>query len=499
MKRMKKMAAIGAAAALTLTMCVYGGHEGREIFSCYDLEVQEFAEGFEQTDIVSVFYRRNHETAEEYVLQEDKEQIGRLFQAISEVKVLGKTEGMASDYDDIFIFTLPTAQAFTFSFNQHHLKVGTSTYELEHDEELWRIADEIASGAVQSDEERGNTDGNKEPAVQESEGGSSDIEITPTEAKTVTWQEYETADFKMKVPEGWKVTAGSYGMTHSIRVYDPENTVNQVFVLLKALPLLHDETGKTYYQQSQQMYGDTYAVMANAPVLSDPSTAGFFQIFSEYASFAESIEPSYYGYKFPRFYEFSTIESLESSSMMASVSLGSQILWASFTDADGLRGEGMFTADVVDMTGDQLSGFGVDGGYYAAYNIVALTAGEDTLQEWQEVLSECLGSLEYIDSFVKNAMAQSDAEAERAGQLGAELSGMSDQIMEAWNHKNESEEIMRQKQSDSTLGYERIYDTEKDKVYRAPLGWSDQNDEERYQPVTGDELYTRPLDGYIEW
>ena len=40
--------------------------------------------------------------------------------------------------------------------------------------------------------------------------------------------------------------------------------------------------------------------------------------------------------------------------------------------------------------------------------------------------------------------------------------------------------------------------TETGDIYRAENGWSDSYSGERYQPVTEDEMYVRPISGYIE-
>ena len=45
---------------------------------------------------------------------------------------------------------------------------------------------------------------------------------------------------------------------------------------------------------------------------------------------------------------------------------------------------------------------------------------------------------------------------------------------------------MSQKQSDATLGYERVYDTETGEVYRATNGFTDVYDGKRYETLTED-------------
>ena len=70
--------------------------------------------------------------------------------------------------------------------------------------------------------------GTKKPAKTEK-----DIKITQTAAKSAETEKYETADFTMTIPKGRKVTSGGTNIYHSIRVYDPEEPINQMFILLK--------------------------------------------------------------------------------------------------------------------------------------------------------------------------------------------------------------------------------------------------------------------------
>ena len=74
---------------------------------------------------------------------------------------------------------------------------------------------------------------------------------------------------------------------------------------------------------------------------------------------------------------------------------------------------------------------------------------------------------------------------------------ISDGIMDSWNKRNTSFDIMSQKQSDATLGYERVYDTETNEIYKAYNGFNDEYDGERYKPVT-DDMYLEKTSGYIE-
>ena len=70
------------------------------------------------------------------------------------------------------------------------------------------------------------------------------VKITATAAKTAQTEEYSNGDFSITIPKGWKVTSAGSGIYHSIRVCDPNEPLNQMFVLLKADCLLHSQAGK---------------------------------------------------------------------------------------------------------------------------------------------------------------------------------------------------------------------------------------------------------------
>ena len=69
--------------------------------------------------------------------------------------------------------------------------------------------------------------------------------------------------------------------------------------------------------------------------------------------------------------------------------------------------------------------------------------------------------------------------------------------MSAWENRSKTYDIMSQKQSDATLGYERVYDTKTNEIYKAYNGFTDDYDGKRYQSIT-DDMYALKTSGYIE-
>lgn len=82
-------------------------------------------------------------------------------------------------------------------------------------------------------------------------------------------------------------------------------------------------------------------------------------------------------------------------------------------------------------------------------------------------------------------------------ELNASVQKAFDSYMSAWESRNKTYDIMSQKQSDATLGYERVYDTDTGEVYKAYNGFTDDYDGSKYKSIT-DDMYTTGISGYIE-
>ena len=152
----------------------------------------------------------------------------------------------------------------------------------------------------------------------------------------------------------------------------------------------------------------------------------------------------------------------------------------------------MFTADVVPFA------MGTGMGYYSVYNLTVLSAEKGTFQDWQPTLNKVLSSLDYTPEFQNFAMSQSNQAASTSQSLSQSASEMSDSIMSSWENRNRSQDIMSQKQSDATLGYERIVDTETGNIYKIDNGFTDWYDGTRYKSITDDQ-YTDSVEAVIHW
>lgn len=105
-----------------------------------DEQTKEF---LTQEDIpVRLVYRCLHEASQEYEIT-DRDTIQLVLNAILEIQVEGETDMMASDRDDVFVFTMENGDICSFSFNDHHFQSDKKLYELSGDDSLWKLAKKI--------------------------------------------------------------------------------------------------------------------------------------------------------------------------------------------------------------------------------------------------------------------------------------------------------------------------------------------------------------------
>lgn len=326
--------------------------------------------------------------------------------------------------------------------------------------------------------------------------GGDKVKIVKSEVQEITLEDYSTEVFSMKIPKGWTVQSGGQGIYYAIRVTDPKDENNQVFLMLKIQPILKSQSAKKAWQDYAILAGGAqYNLFSKAPVLESATTEGFFQVFGDVSSFINNIEPSLASFKFPTFNNFTKLEESESQVSLKSMAMDSKVLRATFTGSKGEAGEGMFLATVVNF-GNSYQ-MGVDMGYYMIYDITAITSKKDEFINYQDILMKCVNSIEFTDSYVKKTIDDSNAQTQQSLQINAQVQAAFDSYMSAWNNRSKTYDIMSQKQSDATLGYERVYDTETGDIYKAYNGFTDDYDGERYKSIT-DNMYAEKTSGYIE-
>jgi len=312
------------------------------------------------------------------------------------------------------------------------------------------------------------------------------IKIVKSEASKIELEDYSTNEFSIKKPKGWKVdTLGDY--THyTIKVYDPNNSTYQFFFNMKTEGYNKSEDAKKW---QQRYYPNN--IFSKTSVIATKDTEGFYKIFNDLGTLNNTNT-----FTFPTLTNFTVTDNLGKGS------LGGDMLRATFKDENGKEGEGIFTAYVYDVGTyyvyeNIISGKQIDIQSLSVYDTILITTPKDELINWEDTLNTICSSLEFTDTFINGFNKEQDAVMKNFQQIRAIGNQISDGIMDSWNKRNKSFDIMSQKQSDATLGYERVYDTETNEIYKAYNGFTDDYDGERYKSIT-DDMYSQKTSGYIE-
>lgn len=312
------------------------------------------------------------------------------------------------------------------------------------------------------------------------------ITIKENEVAKIEFEDYKTDNFTMKIPKGWKVdTIGDY-IHYTIKAYNPNNPTYQFFINLKTEGYNKSEDAKAW----QKKYYPN-SIFAKNPVISKKTTEGFYKIFNELGPLNNTST-----FKFPTLTDFNVIENL------GAATLGGDVLRATFKDEDGNDAEGLFTAYVYDagpyyVNENIMSGKQIDIYYLNVYDAIFITAPKDELIEWQDTLNTISSSLEFTDSFMNGFNQAQDAVMKTFQNVRSICNQISNGIMDSWEKRSKSYDIMSQKQSDAILGYERVYNTETGDIYKAYNGFTDDYKGDKYQ-VINDDMYTSKTSGYIE-
>ncbi len=336
--------------------------------------------------------------------------------------------------------------------------------------------------------EAGKTDpakpADKEPAP---EPEPQQIEIIPSEASLVQYVEYRDPSgyFSMEIPKGWKVETGLPPtgeidlISYAITLYDPQKSDRRTYFNLNCTAGLKSKEAKDWFIY----YYGTGNYFAQLPVLPSVDAEGFFTMAGDI-----------YGYS-----DFSITEKLQGMA-------GAEILTANCVSAaTGEDLSGVFTVMLSDfpyMVQKDMFDYSkgtIDVGFVNAFGIVYETAPSSEWLDWQPVLEHCLSTVSFSKGFHSQRQQlwkQVMGTVQYIAQTGNEISDM---IMDSWEKRNTSDDILSQKRSDATLGYERVYDTELGEYYKAENGFSDWYDGERYVPDDSDEAYLSPVSGYINW
>lgn len=309
-------------------------------------------------------------------------------------------------------------------------------------------------------------------------------------------ENYNGSFFSVDKPKGWNlITAGSCA-SFAFLASDPTDLLKQVFYFGEVGPVyLSDQQRQIDYQyMSMGGYPSTWIDM---PVVYPLTPSNFLKQFHLIAQskLAQGFMP-----QFPRLENFKVISNKAQPSPIGGAT--TELVRALFTQREKL-GEGLFLVTVAPMLPFN-GGPGAGIGY--GFCIVGITAPQTEFRTLEATLSKSIASFTFSRSYVQNCMAQQNQTYQGILKAGKTLSEASDIIMQGWENRNKTDDILSEKYSDVTLGRERLYDPSSGEVYEFDNGFYDKYklDQNKYemnnlQPLPNDnhDLWTTPpLDGY---
>ena len=318
------------------------------------------------------------------------------------------------------------------------------------------------------------------------------VKIKKSEASEVTYEEYNNGLISIKIPKGWKVVVAPVDYIHySFKVYNPKDPNYMLLFSMKLEGFNKSEEARNW----QKKYYPN-VVFAKLPVVNPQTTECFYKVWNETADYVNTNDTK--SEYLPKLNDFSVIENLGKNE------IDGDILRATYKDSNGKLNQGLFTASVKDIgtyyvNSNVMNLFSdkIDVMPLNVYNIILMTAPDNEFNNWQSILDKSLSTLEFSEKFVSEFNKEESNILSTIQANQKVYNQISDGIMDSWEKRNNSYDITSQKQSDATLGYERVYDTQTGEVYKAYNGFTDDYKGERYKPIS-DSQYTETISGYIE-
>ncbi len=305
---------------------------------------------------------------------------------------------------------------------------------------------------------------------------------------TLSLEDYNGGFFSIKKPVGWEIVTAGACSTFSFCIREKEHPANQIFYF--------NELGPVYLSEEQKTVDKNYVDMGGSlpswfemPVV-NPLTP------ENYLSSFELIADTSIAKKFMQgFPELRDIEIISGVEEKAPLSGGQTKTIRALFQQNGELGEGLFyitVAPLIPLTGFAWGGIGY------GYVITGITSVKSDFSYLQDKLTEILRSLNISQEYVDNCLQQQQQQLEGLLKAGNTLAETSDIIMDVWENRNHSDDIISEKRSDAILGKERVYNPDTGTIYEVPLGFYDEYNLHRQQ-YNMDNLQPLPDNDWNLW
>lgn len=301
-------------------------------------------------------------------------------------------------------------------------------------------------------------------------------------------EDYKGGFFSIKKPTGWEiVTAGSCS-TFAFCIRDKEDPANQIFYFNEVGPVYLAEEQKTVDKRYMDMggYPVTWYEMPVVNPLTPENLLENFHLIAR-TDIAQKFMPG-----LPELQDIKVISMAGGTSPIPG---GQTKTIRALFHQGGELGEGLFyitVAPLIPLTGMPSGGIGY------GFCFAGITSAKAYLRYYESALTQSLNSLNISQAYINSCLSQQQQQYQGILKAGQTLSDTSDIIMDVWENRSRSEDIITEKMSDVILGNDRVYDPDTGTVYEVPPGFYDDYNIQRDQ-YKMDNLQTLPDDDWGLW
>lgn len=273
-----------------------------------------------------------------------------------------------------------------------------------------------------------------------------------------------TGDFTIQLPKGWKFEVNPANLQFGMMAYDPQKPERRIFYYYVLNPFMRSDDShdfwRTYYPAS--MY-------ASCPVLGTATVEEFYGKWNEYADWL-----SYQGIRaaIVKFNRIDVVETHPLNNYLSGYAIDSAVVRAHLAlENSNLPCEGLFSGAVVSL--GSYYQFGIDVSELNVYNVMGVMAPADEFLQLQGLLLKSLQSFSFTDNYVRSYLQSSQESTQAILENARTMQAACESSAAAWHNRQPANDAISQKNSDGTLGYDRLYDADTGEVIRADIGWYD--------------------------
>ena len=316
---------------------------------------------------------------------------------------------------------------------------------------------------------------------------SSNQKNVDNQKETLKLEDYNGDFFSIKKPVGWQITTGGNCATFSFVLNDSNDSIRKIFYF--------GEMGPVYLSENQKRVDENYMNMGGykilwyeMPVVNPLNPENFLKNMYKISStdFIKQFMTTV-----PALDQFEMISQENETSI---VSGDTKLVRGLFKENNQL-GEGLFfltTSEVLPES--ELPSGGI--GY--AFTLIGISSEKSEFKNLESTLLESIKSFHISDTYISKCVAEQNEQAKSALKISQTLSETPDIIMQGWENRNKSDDIISEKRSDVMLGRDRVYNPNTGEVYDVENGWYDNYNINR-EKYNKSNLQQLPNDSWDLW